>query len=228
MKQQYFCVVDTETTIDNKVIDFAAVIVDRRGKIYDSIAVIVKDLELSTLWYNEKTGFFNAANLERRIKNYNTMLDDGRRVIASVGAINRWLDKCITLYNPVLTAYNLTFDSEKCSNTGIILDGFTNRFCLWYAASAIICHRKAYLRYVLQNHLFNAPTERGNMTFRTDAEAVAGFVTGTFTKEPHTALEDITGYEIPVLLKVIAIKDWQSKICNYSWANFQVKDHFNA
>lgn len=228
MKRQYFLVIDTETTLNNKVLDFAAVVCDRRGKIYHSCAVMVKDVELSTLYHNRDVGYFNTANLERRIAKYNDMIADGRRIMASVAAINRWLDKCLEKYNPVLTAYNLAFDYDKCNNTGIVLDKFTNRFCLWNAASSIICHRKPYLRYVLQNHLFNAPTPKRNMSFRTDAEAVAGFVTGAFIDEPHTALEDITGFEIPILLKVIAAKDWQSKICNYSWNNFQVKDHYYA
>ena len=228
MKRQYFLVVDTETTTDDKVIDFAAVVCDRRGKIYHSCAVVVKDVELSTLYHNTQTGFFNSANLNRRIAKYNDMLADGRRIVATVGAINRWLDKCAKKYNPMLTAYNLAFDYGKCNNTGIVLDQFTNRFCLWHAASSILCHRKPYLRYVLQNHLFNAPTPKHNMSFRTDAEAVAGFVTGAYIDEPHTALEDITGFEIPILLKVISTKDWQSKICAYAWNNFQVKDHYNA
>ena len=228
MKRQYFLVIDTETTLDHTVLDFAAVVCDRRGKIYHSCAVVVKDVELSTLYHNKDSGFFNSANLERRISKYNDMIADGRRMVASVAAINRWLDKCLEKYNPMLTAYNLTFDYGKCNNTGIILDKFTNRFCLWNAASSIICHRKPYLRYVLQNHLFNCPTPKGNMSFRTDAEAVAGFVTGALIDEPHTALEDITGFEIPILLKVIATKDWQSKICNYAWNNFQVKDHYHA
>ena len=43
MKKQYFAILDTETTINDTVADFAIVICDRQGKIYNQCAVLVKD-----------------------------------------------------------------------------------------------------------------------------------------------------------------------------------------
>ena len=40
-KKQYFLIVDTETTQNNLVADFGAVIVDRKGKIITQCAVMV-------------------------------------------------------------------------------------------------------------------------------------------------------------------------------------------
>jgi hypothetical protein len=42
-KKEYFIIVDTETTINDKVFDFAAIVVDRKGEIYHSLACIVNE-----------------------------------------------------------------------------------------------------------------------------------------------------------------------------------------
>jgi len=42
-KKQFFAIVDTETTVDGTVADFACIIVDRQGTIHKQCAVLVKD-----------------------------------------------------------------------------------------------------------------------------------------------------------------------------------------
>ena len=126
MKRQYFAVLDTETTINDTVMDFAIVICDRHGKIYNSCSVLVREFyDPATLFHDKNAnGFWASANLERRRANYQNMLDSGTRMLASVTAINNWINKCIGTYDPILTAYNLAFDSSKCANSGIVLDSF--------------------------------------------------------------------------------------------------------
>lgn len=229
-KKQFFLIVDTETTITDKVADFGAVICDRTGKIHAQCAVMVQNVfGVDDLFFDKNaSGLWSKASVERRTGHYQAMLENGSRMLASVHAINRWLEKAAAKYDPELTAYNLPFDASKCANTQIDLNMFSKRFDLWAAAVGNICNTKAFKNFVLQNHRFNAPTEKGNMTFKTDAETVTGFLSGQMTEEPHTSLEDVIGYELPTLVHIVKKKNWRDNITPYAWSDHQVKDHFKV
>ena len=229
-KKQFFAVVDVETTITDKVVDFGMVICDRQGTIFAQCGVLIRDIfGKDDLFYNANSAeIWSRASITRRMDNYNQMLVSGSRMLASVAAVNIWISKAIGKYNPILTAYNLPFDQSKCANTNIDLNGFSSRFCLWAAAAGNICQTKAYRQFVLDNHLFNTPTAHGNMTYKTDAESVTGYLCGQMTAEPHTSIEDIIGYEIPTLAHILKKKNWQEKNIPYNWRSFQVKQHFKA
>lgn len=229
-KKLYYLGVDVETTITDKVADFGAAVTDRNGNIVAQCAVLVNGVfGVDPLFYDvNSSGIWAKRNLNKRTENYNNMLNSGARIIASVNAINRWLEKAAATYKPTLFAYNLAFDSSKCRHTGIDLNMFADRFCLWHAAASNICTTKAYRQFVADNHLFNTPTAKGNMSYRTDAEAVTGFLTGNMSDEPHTSIEDLIGYEIPTLVHVLKRKKWRENIRPYNWVNFQVKHHFKA
>lgn len=229
-KKQFFIIIDTETTITDKVVDFAAVVCDRNGTIYTQCAVMVQNVfGVDDLFYDKNAnGIWSQASITRRMDNYHAMLNAGSRMMASVNAINRWLEKVAGKYDPELTAYNLPFDNSKCANTQIDLNMFSKRFCLWAAAVGNICNTKKYREFILQNHLFNTPTEKRNMTFSTTAEAVTGFLRGEYTAEPHTSLEDIIGYELPTLVHIAKKRDWRDKAIAYDWKKHQVNQHFKA
>lgn len=229
-RKQFFTIVDTETTITDKVVDFGIVICDRHGNIVKRAAVLVKGIfGVDKLFYDKNaSGIWSAASVSRRMDNYNAMLDNGTRILGSVTAINNWLNQAVGMYNPTLTAYNLAFDMSKCKNTGIDLSVFNNSFDLWAAAVGNICNTKKYKQFVMDNHLFNTPTLKRNMSFSTTAEAVTGYLTGEMTDEPHTSIEDIIGYELPTLVHILKKKDWRKKITPYNWRHFQVKDHYAA
>lgn len=229
-KKQFFAVCDTETTMQNTVADFAMVICDREGTIYNQCAVMVKDHYGTFELFHDKAAndIWGYAGLERRKAAYVDMLNSGKRMLASVNAINKWIQQAIGKYNPQLTAYNLAFDADKCAKTGIDLSGFANSFCLWQAAVGNICGTKQFKQFVLENHAFNKPTEFGNMTMQTNAEIVAGFINGEFKKEPHTALEDVRDFELPILREIVKKKKWKEKITPYNWREFQVKNHFSV
>lgn len=229
-KKQHFLILDTETTITDKVADFGAVVCDRHGNIVTQCGVLVQSVfAVDSLFYNKETAsIWSAANVSKRMDNYNVMLESGSRMLASVNAVNRWLEKVAGKYNPTLTAYNLAFDASKCANTGIDLNMFANRFCLWGAAVGLICQTKQYRQFALDNHLFNTRTEHGNMTYSTTAESVTGFLSGQLTDEPHTSIEDIIGYELPTLVHILKKRDWKEKVMPYNWKAFQVKNHFEA
>jgi hypothetical protein len=229
-KKQYFAICDTETTMANTVADFAIIICDREGRIYNQVAVMVKDHYQNFELFHDKAAndIWGYAGLERRKSNYVEMLNSGKRMLASVNAINKWIQQAIGKYDPIFTAYNLAFDADKCEKTGIDITGFSSSFCLWQAAVGNICNTKAYKNFVLDNHIFGKPTEHGNMTFKTTAEAVAGFVSGGFKTEPHTALEDARDFEMPILVEILKKRKWREKITPYNWREFQVKDHFQV
>lgn len=227
-KKQYFMIIDTETAIDDTVADFGAVVCDRKGVIQAQCGVLVKGVfDEKELFYNPvDNGFWGKRAAEKRKENYMKMLESGTRMAASTNAINNWIAKAIGKYDPTLTAYNIAFDDGKCRNTGIDLNGFKDRFCLWHAAVGNICKTKGFKQFVLENHRFNPPTEKGNMTLQTNAEVVAGYLNGSITDEPHTALEDAIGWELPILKHIIQKRDWREKLVPYAWNHFQVKDHY--
>lgn len=235
-KKDYFFLFDTETTQDSMVADFAGVIVDRKGKIYTQIAVLVKDIfddrENHPLFHihGDAGDLWSIAGLPKRYDRYNRMIDAGIRMVASVTAINSWLSKAKSQYNPILTAYNLAFDVGKCENTAIDLTIFDKRFCLWYASVDRWAKSKKYRQFILENHSFISPTELGNMSYRTNAETMARFVLGEpgIPDEPHTALEDIIDYELPILralVKDYPKKNWMNPN-PWNWRELQVKDWF--
>ena len=229
-KKQFFAILDTETTMADTVADFAIIICDREGKIYNQCAVLVSDHYGKFELFHDKAAndIWGYGGLNKRKENYVAMLNSGTRMLASVNAINKWIVQAIAKYDPQLTAYNFAFDKAKCENTGIDLTGFSNSFCLWQAAVGNICNTKKFRQFVLENHGFNKPTEFGNMTLQTNAEIVAGFINGEFIKEPHTALEDARDFELPILREILKKRDWREKITPYNWRDFQVKNHFAA
>lgn len=229
-KKQFFAILDTETTIENTVADFAIVICDRHGEIFNQCAVLVRgEYDRVELFHDKKANdIWGYAGLEKRKARYNEMLDSGKRMLASKTAINKWIQQAIGKYNPTLTAYNLAFDLDKCKNSGIDLDGFSSKFCLWQAAIGNVCNSKKYRQFILENHLFNKPTEFGNMTFSTTAESVCGFINGEFLEEPHTALEDARDFELPILQAILKKRNWQDNMKPYNWREFQVKNNFSA
>jgi len=237
-KRDYFLVTDTETTQDGLVADFAAVIVDKKGKIYSQCAVLVAGVYNDSINHplffspddNEPASIWSKNGQTRRYKMYNEMLADGRRMLASVAAINRWLEKAKELYNPIVTAYNLPFDMNKCDSTEINLRQFPLRFCLWGAAFNKYAHTRDYLQFCLDNIYFNNPTELGNWSFKTNAEVMARFVTGIMLPdEPHTALEDVLDYELPILLNIVNTTKkakWLKPEFSFDWKKVQVKDNY--
>ena len=229
-KKQYFMVIDTETTADDKVYDFAAVICDRNGNIVKSVAVIVGESADKELFYDANAkGIWSKQYAAEKKNKYNEMLISGSRMLASVNAINRWLEKARGEFDPIITAYNVAFDRSKCANTGIDLSIFSQSFCLWHLACAVYAKTKAYRAFILENHYFNNRTDKGNMGYKTNAEVMAHFVTGQYSEEPHTALEDAQYYEIPILVSILKKKNWKDKLgYAYNWKDYQIKDNFSA
>lgn len=237
-KKKFFLIIDTETTQTDKVADFGAVVCDRQGNIHSQAGILIRDFYLD----REQHPLFHTKDnvdplwgikfLPKRYANYDSMLENGSRMLATVSAVNRWLAQVQAKYSPTLTAYNFGFDKSKCSNSSIDLTIFKDSFCLWHASAAKWGHSKAYRQFILDTVGFNAPTKLRNMSYHTNAEAMARFVLGNpdLPDEPHTALEDAIHYELPILKQLIATTkkaDYMSP-AGYNWRDYQVKDWFSV
>jgi len=193
------CIVDTETTADNTVADFGAVIADlSTGEILDEIGCLIYDqfdeIELWSNPYADKGDFWHRQNNRARRKQYVRRIKNGSRSIASESLINIWLAKNVGKHNPVLTAYNISFDGPKCEATGIQLGLFRKRFCLLKAARAHFADNADFVAWCYQR---NALTKGGKPSMT--ADNVARYVIGdSLDPEPHTALEDARDYELPI------------------------------
>ena len=231
-RKKYFLTIDTETTQTDNIADFGAIVSDKQGRIVKECGVLLAD------FYTDRDnhplfhmGDFlgGAANLPKRYAEYDAMLQDGRRMLASVSAVNRWLARVNAEYQPVLTAYNLAFDRGKMRNSGIDCDQFAESFCLWHAAANKWGNSRKYRQFVLDNHYFGNRTERGHMGYQTKADIMAKFLLGPeYPDEPHTALEDARDYEVPILTKLVN----STKVAHYmnpepyNWRNFALRDCF--
>lgn len=232
-KKQFFLIIDTETTQCDNVADFGAVVCDRQGNIFEHCAVLVNDFKNEQLFHNAElvdNSLWAKNNLQNRRLNYEKMLENGNRTLASVGAINRFLERVIAKYPQItLTAYNLPFDISKCANSGINLDFFTNRVCLWKLFCGCFAKTKAYKNFVLANHYFgNRTIKTASITYRTNAECASHFLTGVDAVEPHTAFEDIVRHEIFILQAILKKKNWRDLEIGFNYKDYQLKDNFLA
>ena len=159
MAKKIFVIVDTETTQSGMVADMGIVVADKQGRILHETGILIgeffSDKEKHPLFhvFGDKNDIFSKESLPARYADYEQMLQDGRRVLASVGAVNRYLSKVKAKYpQAILTAYNLAFDLGKMNNSGIIADElFPERFCLWHAATEKWANTRAYKQFVLEN-----------------------------------------------------------------------------
>jgi hypothetical protein len=209
-KKKWFLTLDSETTQTEKVADLGIVVSDKQGNIaYEGgfmVAETYCDRDTHPLFhvFGDANDVFSKASLPGRYERYDEMIKDGRRMVASVAAINSLLAKINARYDPVLTAYNLAFDKGKCANTGIDLTHFDKRFCLWHAAAAKWGHTKEFRQFVLDNWFFGNKTKTGHVGIQTKADVMAKFLLGeTYPDEPHTALEDARDYEVPILTALV-------------------------
>jgi hypothetical protein len=225
-RKQYYLTADSETGQEGNVLDFGCVITDKSGKVYNYMGVLVNGFYgVEELFHGgAKDSIFSMKKLDMRKANYESMLREGTRTMASVGAINRWLSLAKEIYNPRLTAYNLAFDMSHCLKTGINLDLFDSNFCLWQESARVFASRRSYVNFAIANKLF---TPKLNMI--TSAEAMAHYLdslgvnySGEARPEPHTALEDAMDFEVGILTELLRQKKGIKSI-GYSWRNYEMR-----
>lgn len=225
-KKQMYCIIDTETTMNDHVYDFGAVLCDRHGVIESECSVIIKDFADEPLFHDNKSTLWN---LKLRQNHYAKMLENGRIMVSSVQGVNRWLDKVIAKYpNCIAVSYNAAFDKDKMLKSGIDFSRFNEYLCLWQMAYGFHGQTKKYRQFALENHYFNNVTDKGNATYQTDAEVMTHYVTGIKAIEEHTALADCKDFERPILVDILKRKNWREKMRAYNWRECQLKDAYTA
>jgi hypothetical protein len=224
-KKQYFLVTDTETTVQGKVADFAAVLVDRQGREFARLAVMVEgQYGKHELFHDVRSSeeIWTLKGLKKRHNIYKTMLNEGTRAMASVSYINNWLTQIQQQYkNVIFCAYYANFDLRVMRDTGIRTEGFADVFCLWAGSANHVIGNKKYITHCLERKWLTP-----KLNLRTNAEAMAEFALGReLDPEPHTALEDVLFYEIPVLLWLVkhrSYKKYSQK--SFNWRDWQLKN----
>ena len=204
MKKHYYLIVDTETTQQNTVADFGAVVVDRKGNIIEQFGVLLDGHFGKVELFHDKLApaesFWSSMMLHRRKKHYDQLLADGQRSICSAQLVNLWLTRIKAQYNPIVTAYNIAFDWGKCQKTGINLGIFENRFCLMKKAQAFFVNQD-YIDFCHANGFLTTKLRKPSTT----ADTMAKYILGTdLADEPHTALEDARDYEAPILTALLS------------------------
>ncbi len=224
-QKQYFFLADTETTQKQTVADFAGIICDRHGKIYNQIAVLLSGHFGHYKLFHDKNSseeVWTLAGLKRRNENYRNMLNTGERMLATPGAVNKWISKAKETYpGLIFTAYNAEFDIRMMRNTGLDVDGFGDTFCLWRASVNKVSNDKRYIEHCIRRKWLTA-----KLNFRTNAEAMAEYAIGhELPAEPHTALEDVLHYELPILQWLVKNKSYKKYSQNgYNWQEWQLQN----
>jgi hypothetical protein len=233
--QNVFLIVDCESTMSGKCADFSGVVVNSSGEILHECSVLTELFLTEQLYHNKDiTGLWSVNRLQERTSAYQQKLEEGTRQLASVGAINRWLEKVANTYSGkrftlYATAYNISYDLGCLDKTGIRLDSFPNKFCLWGLALGNIAATASYKRFILQNHYFSNRTEKlGAVTMLTSAEVMSHYVKGFYQKEEHTAREDIIDHELPILLNIIKRRKWKHKTKVFNYKDYQLKDCYKV
>ena len=184
-KKHFYLIVDTETTNQNLVADFGAVVVDRGGKVWAEFGALLDDSDFHFALGSKKA-------VQAKYKQITAL---GYRCNASVAYINNWLAFIRDTFNPTLTAYNIGFDMGKCRNTGINLDQFKNRFDLLALSKKAIVSTDEYATWAYANNALTPTLGKPSAS----ADFVARYLDNTLPPEPHTALEDARDYEALIL-----------------------------
>jgi hypothetical protein len=237
-KKKFFLTIDTETTQTGMVADLGVVVSDKQGNIHYEQGMLLADFygdkEAHPLFhvYGDANDVFSKASLPKRYAKYDAMLQDGRRMICSVAAVNRLFAKIAARYDPVATAYNKAFDWGKLEASGIpVADFFPKSFCLWHAAVARWGNSREFKAFALRNHYFGSRTQAGHMGIQTKADIMAKFLLGEgYPDEPHLALEDARDYEVPILTRLVKNTSPADYMYPppYNWRDFAVRDHYTV
>lgn len=204
--QHFYLIVDSETSKSGKVADMGACLVNRQGDMLEQFGCMVSGvfgkLELFSDPSAKDSEFWSEQSAVRRTKKYYEMIESGERSIASPALINNWLRGIKNRYNPVVTAYNYSFDLSHCRQTGIQLGIFENSFCLMKAAKAHIVD-ETYMNFCHKHNLLTKKLRKPSTT----ADTMSKFLLGIdLADEPHTSLEDARDHEAPILKHLIVNK----------------------
>lgn len=202
-KKKYFAVLETVATDKNMVADISIIICDKEGRIFNQMAVLVK----------ECYGDFRSQNdlTPDDCYDYEGKLNSGRRMLGSVVAVNHWIHQAFAKYNPELISWDLSVHLSGCANTGIGLDLFDARICLCAVARNILFNSKKFLKFSGFDANFRDPRVLGDC-LSLDLGTVLEFFSEKESKVECTALEKARDAVMPVLCSLVKNKNWRKVV----------------
>lgn len=220
-KKQLYLMVDTETAngLNNPyVYDLGAAVIDRTGKVYASISVVIYDI------FRGERHLMETAYYANKIPMYERQIKNNERRIVRFSTAQRMIKRLIDMYNiKIIIAHNTKFDFRALNNTmyyitkGIETDFFPENVILWDTlemARSVILTLKKYIVFCKQRPLERIYKDRitGIEKMRATAEILYQFIIGDNDfKEEHTGLADIM-IEKEIFVKCLSRKKKMNRL----------------
>lgn len=205
-RKKYYAVLETVATNKDMVADIAIIICDKEGRIFNQVAVVVKECYGEYLLQNDLAS--------GDCHDYAGKLNSGRRMLASVVAVNNWIRQAYSKYSPELISWDLSAHLDRCKKTGIVLDAFDTRVCLCKVAQNVLFNSKKFLKSNESNANYNDPRGSG-VCLLLDLKTALEFISEKDSKFECTALEKARDAVMPVLCSLVKNKNWRKVVSQY-------------
>lgn len=190
----YFAVFDTETAngLDDPIVyDFGFAIVDKRGKVYETRSLIIREV-----FYGMKD-LMKSAYYAKKIPQYEREIEEGKREVVSLYQAKKiFQDACKKYGVKACIAHNARFDYRSTSKTQRYITKSKYRYFLPYGvelwdtmkmANDTICKQVHYKEFC---YTYGYLTKNGRV--RKTAEILYKYISGEHDfREEHTGLEDV-------------------------------------
>lgn len=205
-KKKYYAILETVATKKNMVADVAIIICDKEGGIFNQVAAVVKECYGDYLLQNDlASGDYH---------DYAGKLNSGRRMLASVVAVNNWIRRAHAEYSPELISWDLSAHLDRCKKTGIELDAFDTRVCLGKVAQNILFNSKRFLKSHGPNANSHDPMG-SDVRLLLDLKTALEFISEKDSNFECTALEKARDAVMPVLCSLVKNKSWREVVNQY-------------
>lgn len=193
-RKNYYLVVDTETAngLDCPIVyDIGGVIVDKKGKIYETFSFVIYDV------FKEMSDLMQTAYYADKIPMYLEQLKKGERKFVRYSTARKIVKELCDRYDvTAIVAHNMRFDYLATANTERYLTKSKHRYFFPYGiplfdtlrmARDTICKQKLYQKFCVENGYV---TKNGKP--KATAEILYRYITGNndFIEE-HTGLADV-------------------------------------
>lgn len=199
-KKKYYAILETVATNRDMVADIAIIICDGQGRVFNRVAVVVKECYGDFLSQNDlaQADFYDYAG----------KLNSGERVLASVVAVNHWIRQAFAKYNPELISWDLFLHLNRCAKTGIELSVFEQKICLFAVAQKILFSSTKFLKFSDLNGCAFDLKASGDCS-GVELMTVLKFFSEKEGEIEVAALEKARDAVMPVLCSLVRSKRWR-------------------
>lgn len=192
--KNYYLVIDTETAnglLDPLVYDTGLAICDKKGNIYFKQSYVVSDI------FCKERDLMQSAYYAEKIPQYVANIRDNLSNVVTLAQLHKIIkDLCAEWKVTAICAYNAHFDCTSLNITQRYITKSKYRYFLpygvpvfdiWNMACQVLCKRKSYARFCINNGFFS---EKGNML--TNAQTVFAYIKNDpHFAEKHMGLDDV-------------------------------------